>query len=235
MQQTVKKHATPGITGFELVDYLLQNVNKWELSHVTQLVLFQIAKCYNPKNKYMFPKQKTLALKTNSTERSVIRAIQSLVNKGLIIVECNGSNRYLFAPRILAEAAQMKKNFCSENMSDNTEIISQSTDIISPTLIEQIKEQKKEPLKVEDFKILKAYAQKMKAGNINAYINKLISNGSAKEIIKESKRTLANARAMENNTKQVINDLKFAQANRAGEIPQVWFDMKKILLQNITK
>lgn len=183
--KTAKKHVTHDISGFELIDYLLQNVYKYNLTHVEKHVLFQLARCYNPKNKYIFPKQKTIALKINASERSVVRAIQSLVKAGLIIVECNISNRYAFTSKILAEVAQNQKNFSNEIMSYDEEIISQDSDTMSGTYIEPIKEQIKKPTVVENYKILKEYAIQHNAISIPAYINDLKKKGVAADIIRE--------------------------------------------------
>ena len=73
---------------------------------------------------------------------------------------------------------------------------SKETCNLQPVLIEQKKETKKEPLKVSDYKILKDYAIKRGASNIQAYINKLISLGSAVVIIREHKKAVANNKAM---------------------------------------
>ena len=86
------------------------------------------------------------------------------------------------------------------------------------------------PTNVEDFKILKTYAVQKGAKNVNAYINYLIKSGAAAEIIQKAKQAKINARAMENSTKRVIEDLAFAKANRAEKIPQCWYDMKAKIL-----
>ena len=82
---------------------------------------------------------------------------------------------------------------------------------------------------------MKNYAVQKGAKNVNAYINYLIKSGAAAEIIQKAKQAKINARAMENSTKRVIEDLAFAKANRAEKIPQVWFEMKKTLLARMQK
>ena len=56
---------------------------------------------------------------------------------------------------------------------------------------EPIKEQIKQPESVEDFKILKEYAEGKGAKNITSYIAALKRNGSAEKIIKDFKAKVA--------------------------------------------
>jgi hypothetical protein len=92
-------------------------------------------------------------------------------------------------------------------------------------------EEIKKPLKVEDFKILKEYAQKHNAKNVNAYINTLKRNGSAKKIIAEYKRIKANSQTMLNNTQKVIEELEYARMN-ACTVPEGFFDnVRKNIIQ----
>lgn len=188
MQNAAKTMSEHGFTQFELVNYLLQNIYKWNLKPTEQLVLLQLAYHYNPTKKFVFPKQKTIAQKINVSERSVIRAIQSLVNAGLILVECNLSNRYSFAQKLTAGLAQNEKFFEPDEMSDKDDKNSLQTDKMSHPLIEQTKELINEPLRLEDYKILVSYAKEHKARNINAYINKLKKDGAAFQIIQQHKR-----------------------------------------------
>lgn len=196
MNNLAKNKPTKGFTQFELVNYLLQNLYKWDLKPIEQLVLLQLAYHYNPTNKFMFPKQKTIAHKINVSERSVIRAIQSLVKAGLILVECNLSNKYAFASKLTAELSQNEKIFEPDTVSSDNDKISSTTDKMSYPLIEQTKEPINEPTSVDDFKILKDYAIKHNAKNIHAYINFLKKSGSDKQIISDYKRAKANNEAM---------------------------------------
>lgn len=223
MQNTAKSMPQHAFTQFELVNYLLQNLYKWDLKPIEQLVLLQLAYHYNPANKFVFPKQRTIAQKINVSERSVIRAIQSLVKAGLILVECNLSNKYAFASKLTAELSENQKFFEPDTVSDDNVKISSLTDKMSDTLIEQTKEPINEPTNVDDYKILKDYAIKHNAKNIHAYINFLKKSGSDKQIIKEYKKASANNKAMLEATKRVQEDLKFAKDN-AWEVPTGFFD-----------
>lgn len=141
---TAKKHATHGFTQFELTKQILNNLSQFKLKPTTINVLLYLTSCYNPKNQYVFPKQKTIAAVFNCSERSVIRAIQELVKEGLIIVECKCTNRYKFTPRIVGECPQNDKNFYNNKMSHQSDKISSDSDNLSHACIEQKKEQEKE-------------------------------------------------------------------------------------------
>lgn len=233
--QTAKKHVTHAITGFELTKKALYISSQYGIKGVTLNVLLYLTTCYNSKNKYVYPKQKTIAEMISASERSVVRAIQELVKAGLIIVECKYSNRYVFTSKLTGKCPQNEKIFTSEKMSDDlSKNFTLKDDKMSPhdkqqiieTNIptkEELKKENSSILPLEDFKILKTYAQKMGAKNINAYINKLISSGSAKDIIKEAKQIQANAKGMIAKAKKVQEDLEFARANRAENVPASFF------------
>lgn len=190
LSQKAKSMSGYAFTQFELVNYLLQNLYKWDLTHTEQLVLLQLAYYYNPTNKFVFPKQKTIAQKIRASERSVIRAIQRLVKMGLILVECNLSNKYCFTPKLIAEWAKNEKIFVPDNMSDSGDKNSSLDDKMSHPLIEQTKELINEPLKSDDYKILISYAKEHNARNINAYINALKASGRAQQIIQQYKNVV---------------------------------------------
>lgn len=87
-------------------------------------------------------------------------------------------------------------------------------------------EQKNEtnkPTNVGDYKILKDYAVKHNAKNINAYINFLKKSGSDKQIIKDYKQAKANNKAMLEAVKQNQKDLEFAKQN-AWQVPEGFFE-----------
>ena len=227
--QTMKKHAVHGISAFELTQKTLNNLKHFNIGATAKNVLWYLTACYNPKNKYVFPKQKTIANVIGCSERSVVRAIQELVKEGLIIIESTSINKYAFTSKILGEPSQNEDVLQPVKMSQADEKITSTGDKISlPHEHEQTMEKKKEPLKVEDYKILKKYAQKHNAKNVNAYINTLKSNGSAKKIIAEYKRINANSQAMLNNTQKVIQDLEFAK-NNAVAPPDCFRRIKQLI------
>lgn len=194
-QRRAKKHAGHGISGFEMTTIVLQNLNKFKLSNSAKVVLWYLASCHNGKKGYVFPKQKTIAQKMGISERSVIRGIQELVKEGVILVECNLSNKYFWGAKIASECPHFLSD---ENMSDDNDKISSTSDNLSPHIHEQTKEQikeqtviEKEPVKVDDYKILKDYAVKNGAKNVQAYVNSLKRNGCASDIIAKHKEKIA--------------------------------------------
>lgn len=230
MQQLAKKHATHAITGFELTKKALYISSQYGIKGVTLNVLLYLTTCYNNKNKYVYPKQKTIAQMISASERSVVRAIQELVKAGLIIVECKYSNRYVFTSKLTGECPQYEKNFTPENMSEDLcKNFTSKDDKMSPHDNKQIIETNK-PTKVEDYKILKAYAQKYAKYDIHAYINKLIKDGSAQKIIRDVKQTKANAKAMVNFTQENTKKLEFARAN-AWNPSEEWIQQQRKKLE----
>lgn len=226
--QKAETHATHGFSQFKLTDRLLKNLNKYELSPTGKLVLLYLSSCYNPKKADVFPKQKTIANKLGISERSVVRAIQELVKGGLIFVESKYTNHYVFSSKIVQKPSQNEKIFEPENLSDDlSQNDTSKRDNLSHHEHEPKKEQEKQPLSMEDYKILKQYADKRGAKNIQAYINALIKSGSAESIIKEYKQIQANAQGMLAKAQRVQKDLEFARANRAENVPSDFFEKVK--------
>lgn len=231
--QQAETHATHGFSQFELTDRLLKNLNKYELSPTGKLVLLYLSSCYNPKKADVFPKQKTIANKLGISDRSVVRAIQELVKGGLIFVESKYTNHYVFSSKIVQKPSQNEKIFEPENLSDDlSQNDTSKCDNLSQHEHEPKKEQEKQPLSMGDYKILKKYALRRGAKNIQAYINALIKSGSAESIIKEYKQIQANAQGMIEKAHRVQKDLKFARANRAKNVPSDFFEKIKNQIKN---
>lgn len=231
--QKAETHATHGFSQFKLTDRLLKNLNKYELSPTGKLVLLYLSSCYNPKKADVFPKQKTIANKLGISERSVVRAIQELVKDGLIFVESKYTNHYVFSSKIVQKPSQNEKFFEPENLSDDlSQNDTSKRDNLSHHEHEPKKEQEKQPLNMEDYKILKQYAIKRGAKNIQAYINALIKLESAESIIKEYKQIQANAQGMLAKAQKVQEDLEFARANRAENVPSDFFEKVKSQIKN---
>ena len=221
-------HVGHGVSQFELSKKVLNNLYKYNLKPVTKLVLLFLCDCYNPKHGEMFPKQSTIAQKLGVSEVSVIRAISELHKERLIISERKGVNRYRFTPRILSEPPinEQNKMIVQTKQKDSSKPIKK----IAP-YIKQKRETKKST-NIEDYKILKQYAIKRGAKNIQAYINALIKSGSAESIIKEYKQIQANAQGMIEKAQRVQKDLEFARANRAENVPSDFFEKVKSQIKN---
>ncbi len=181
-ENTVKKHVGHGFSQFELSKKVLNNLYKYDLKPIAKLVLLYLCDCYNPEHGKMFPKQATIAKKLGVSEVSVTRAIQELHKEGLIISERKYMNSYRLGQKIACELSENEQNKMIDKTYQNEK---QSIKMI-PHEHEQIKEQNK-PTNVEDFKILKEYAESKGAKNITSYIAALKRNGSAEKIVKDFK------------------------------------------------
>ena len=186
-----------GLRQVDLLNYLLNNLQQFNLKPTSKLVLMYLAGCYNPKHADVFPKQKTIADKMGISEASVIRAIQELHKEGLIISERKYTNRYKFTSRILNLGAMDEDLPQSNNMQvENSQNETLETCNLQPACIEQEKEQVKNNSddsfnNIEDYKILRNYAEQKGARNVKAYIDALKANGSADRIIKQEKEKKA--------------------------------------------
>lgn len=261
-QRRAQNHAGHGISGFEMTAIVLQNLNKFKLSNSAKVVLWYLASCHNGKKGYVFPKQKTIAQKMGISERSVIRGIQELVKEGVILVECNLSNKYFWGSKIVSQCPHFLSD---ENMSGDNDKISSTNDKLSlPHVHEQTKEQIQEqevvknncsivtgsqptnystgsagPVKVDDYKILKDYAapRVKNKEKLTAYVNKLIKNGAADKIIKDAKLEKAVKRAAQKQiqeTTKLINEWSSWTADNPQEC-ETWVALKAKLKGELCK
>lgn len=237
--RTAKKHATHGITGFELAKQTLNNLSQYDITPVAKLVLLYLVDCYNPKNGLeVFPKQKTIASKLGVSERSVTRAIQELFKARLILIECKSSNRYFLRLKNDCGASELK-NFSTDSMSNDfgQKNVQNEDKLAHPHVHEQTKEQKNN--KSDDFYIEKAVENKHWVKNKVAYINKVKREGGQNDLIREGKALVLaekNNKAMLNLTQQVIEARK--EAEELAVPPTDYFKEigKKLRMQsNVTK
>lgn len=224
--KTLKKHATHVSTGFELSKKTLNNLSQFNLKPIAKLVLLYLCDCYNPQHGEMFPKQSTIAKKLGVSEISVIRAIQELHKEGVIISERKYINRYRFTSKIVSEGDIFKeKEMIVETYQNEKETIK-----MKPHEHEQIKETNK-TTNVEDFKILKNYAESKGAKNVTAYINALKNNGSADKIIRDFKEKEAA-------DKYFVRQIKETEERNAqnriwiAENPKECEALKEVLIKN---
>lgn len=231
--KTMEKHAAHGFSQFRLTNDLLQNLNKFEITPTAKLVLLYLSSCYNPKKADMFPKQKTIAVKIGISEASVIRAISELHKQGLIISERKYTNRYKWTSKILPEQPVIEKIFESDNLQGENKQ-NESKNIANCKLHEheQTKEQIKEPVKVDDFKILKQYAKDHKADDVIKYVNYLKRIGADKKIIADFKAKEASDRYFDRQikeTKQHIEQMKYDAQNACAPTKE-WRELKNKLM-----
>lgn len=203
MQQTAKKHVGHAISGFELSKKVLNNLYNYDLKPITKLVLLYLCDCYNPKHGEMFPKQSTIAQKLGVSEVSVIRAIQELHKEGLLVSERKYINRYRFTSKIVEEQ--------SENEYKEMRVKTYQNENPSIKMIAHKHEQKREQnnlTKVEDFKILKEYAESKGAKNVKAYIEALKRNGSAQAIIADYKVVQSSKKWHEKQSNETMHNIE---------------------------
>ncbi len=203
----------------ELTNYLLNNLQSFNLKPTTKLVLLYLSSCYNPKRADVFPKQRTIADKMGISEASVIRAIAELHKEGLIISERKYSNRYKFTHKLLANCSKIvflePEEMQVENKQIETEKLAKCELHVYEQSNEQIKEQSDENKKsskvsLADFEKLKQYATSKGAKNPAAYANKIIQNGNTEEILKqiaEPERIKESAQRRIAETKQLADSI----------------------------
>lgn len=225
--ENVKKaetHVKEGFSQFELTQALLQNLNKLKLTATENIILLELSLFYNPKHADIFPKQKTIALKANCSERSVIRAVQSFIKGGLIMVECKYTNRYKFTQKLLNLCGLMKDFKQGDNLSDSgcQNVIKEGDNLSHhEQSIEQKKNNKVVALKnseksetISDEEVLRIYAEKHAKSNIQGYINALKIKGVAADIIRQYRE------------KEGVSKYWERQAASTSELIRVYASMK---------
>jgi DNA-binding Lrp family transcriptional regulator len=238
MQNIMTKKSETGpehvLSQFELTKKVLNNLKHFKLSPTTINVLWYLTSCYNPKHGYVFPKQSTIAENLRCSERSVVRAIQSLVKEGLIIVECKYINRYRFTSRLIGE--------CAQNLSDDKGQFDIKGDNLTFHEMKQKTVTKKEQtvkksltvdsnsIEFEGFKILKDYAQKNYTSTPEKYLNWILKHKDVQ------KKILFDYKAKENAKKRALRSIEKTQElleqfrgfeNTAAEPTQSWQELGK--------
>lgn len=226
-ENAVKRHAGHGFSQFELSKRVLNNLYKYDLKPIAKLVLLYLCDCYNPEHGKMFPKQSTIAKKLGVSEVSVTRAIQELHKEGVIISERKYMNSYRLGARIVSEVSENEQNKMIDKTYQNEK---QSIKMIAHEH-EQIKEQNK-TTNVEDFKILKSYAESKGAKNVSSYIAALKRNGSAEKIIKDVKAKKAADRYFAKQIEDTKKLILESESNAKMAVPptEEWKNLKAKLL-----
>lgn len=224
----VKMRVEEPLSQFDFTKKTLNNLSQYDITPTAKLVLLYLTSCYNPKHADVFPKQKTIADRLGVSERSVVRAIQELFKAGLILIECKYTNRYVFSQRMASEP--------SENLSDD---LRQNDKLKRDNLSRHDKEQKKEQKNnkenltggnVYNDEILREYARKHGARNIDAYVCALKKTKSAEKIINEREKIVKRSAAMLLETKKQIEIYKsFKNDAVSPETCAAWKELGKNL------
>lgn len=182
---TAKKHAQHGFSQFTLTQNLLNNLSQFKLTPTAKLVLLELSSFYNPNKADMFPKQKTLAKKIGISERSVVRAVQELLNEGLIIVECKYTNRYKFTSRIVSQRPENMSEDFGQNDIKEADKLAEHEPTIEP--IKEPLEGGENVYKGDDL-ILYEYAKKKAKYNVYSFVKAIKERGGDKKIISDYKK-----------------------------------------------
>jgi DNA-binding MarR family transcriptional regulator len=217
MQNTVKKQSNSVVSQFEITSNLLRNLNKFNLTPVTKLVLLELTTHLNENKNgaVVFPSISYIAEVLGIGLTATKKAINDLIKQGLIIKSKRSKikgnyNMYVLTPKVQNLTSERSKIECFKKSDNDRFFIEQKKETNNTT-------------NVDDFKILKDYAIKHNAKNINAYINFLKKSGSDKQIIKDYKQAKANNKAMLEAVKQNQKDLEFARQN-AWQVPEGYFE-----------
>ena len=217
MQNAVKSMPTKGFTQFELTTNLLRNLNKFDLTPVTKLVLLELSTHINKdiNGSVVFPSVDYIAQVLGIGLTATKKAINDLIKEGLIIKskrdKVRGNyNKYLLTPKVQNLTSERSENECFKKSECDRFYIEQKKETNNTT-------------NVDDFKILKDYAIKHNARNIHAYINHLKSTGSDKQIIKEYKQAQANIDFMYKENLRVQKEAQEIRQN-AYTVPDGFFD-----------
>ena len=223
---TIRKQAIEPITQYELTTEIVTKLNTYDITPTAKLVLLYLTTCYNPKHADVFPKQKTIALKLGISERSVTRAIQELHREGLVLIECKYTNRYKFTSKIVNKCPVKMADDIRQNNSQNGDNLS-----LHKQTIKHDKEQtlsKGGNVYSEDDNILRDYAIKHGAKNIDAYINALKKTKSAENIIKEKNKIAVRAVAAISETKKQIQIYEdYRNTRESYENIEIWENVGK--------
>lgn len=98
------------MTQFELLNNLVNNLHKFDITPTSKLVLLYLAKCWNPAKGYMYPRISTIARTVGISESSVHRAIKELCKHGILLYDTKSKEKFVFTPIVFANC-QIESGF----------------------------------------------------------------------------------------------------------------------------
>ena len=216
-------------TQFEITSSLLRNLYKFNLTPVTKLVLLELTTHLGTNGSVVFPSVGYISEVLGIGLTAAKKAINDLVKEGLIIKskrdKVRGNcNKYLLTPKVTSER--------SEN-----ELLKQSDSDLF--IITNNKEQKNNKVNQQNAKnelsggnvsdnILREYARKHGARNIDAYVTALKKTKSAEKIIKEKNKIVTSAVATLLETQNLIQNYKDdAKTAESYETSAAWKELGK--------
>lgn len=206
------------VTQFEITSDLLRNLYKFNLTPVTKLVLLELTTHLNKSKNgsVVFPSVGYIAEVLGIGLTACKKAINDLIKEGLIIkskrdkVRGNYNKYLLRLAKIDFKADENEKRYIytqtdingrkMANKPSENELLKQSESDLF-----YIGTNNNEKINNKEDEILKSYAIKNGAKNVNAYINVLRKNGSADKIIKDYQ-------AKENAKKRALRSIEETQS-----------------------
>ena len=130
MQNSVKSMSEHGFTQFEITSNLLRNLNKFNLTPVTKLVLLELTTHLNEdKNgSVVFPSVNYIADVLGIGLTATKKAIKDLINEGLIIKSKRSKvqgnyNKYLINPKVQNLTCERSENECFKKTDNDRFLI----------------------------------------------------------------------------------------------------------------
>lgn len=236
--QTMKKHATHGISAFELTQKTLRNLNKFNLTPVAKLVLLELTTHLNEtvNGSVVFPSMEYISNVLGVGLTATKKAIKDLINEGLLIKskrsKVNGNhNKYLLTPKVQnTTSEQSEKELFKQSDSDRfmrTNNHEQNKEQTTKDVVVLKTIQSNKTITLED--VPESIKRNDKIKDKCAYWASL-SEEVKKSYVQKKTKTVKND-IMLGKAQRIIKDLEFAKNNAVAPPPE-FFNLKKKLLCN---
>lgn len=226
--QTAKKHATHAFSQFELSKLVLNNLKHFELTPVGKLVLLVLVDCYNADNgDVVFPSIEFIAEKIGCGLTATKQAISDLIKQGLIIKSKRSKikgnyNKYLLTLKVRNLTSERSENECFNRSDSDCFHEEQKKRTNKTTNIVALNSN-------SDDKILREYAEKQGAKNVQAYINSLVKSGVAADIIRQYREKEGVQKYWDNQAAKTAELIKEYNSFESEPPTQSWEELRKTL------